>query len=163
MSSTLRDNVAFNYDIAKEKDLEIGLALSHAQFQWSTERLEQGLSTEIGERGVNLSGGQKQRVSIARVDYIKSPIVLLDDCLSALDVDTERKLVSDLFNKQWKGRTRILATHRLSILPLVNRVLFLESGHVLGYGPHEQLLKDLPAYHHFVRSLETAAPEASHD
>ncbi|MFS4457682.1 ABC transporter ATP-binding protein [Bdellovibrio sp. HCB2-146] len=140
MSASLRENVAFLYDIEPELDPHIEESLRLAQFDLSTERVEDGLSTEIGERGVNLSGGQRQRVGLARVHYHNAPILLLDDCLSAVDVDTETRLLDDLLMGAWKDRTRILVTHRLSTLPRADRIIFLQDGKLLDQGRYEELL-----------------------
>lgn len=140
MSATLRENVAFLYDIEAERDPLIEESLRLAQFDLDSERVENGLNTEIGERGVNLSGGQRQRVSLARVHYHQAPIMLLDDCLSAVDVDTEEKLFEKLINGAWKERTRILVTHRLSALTKVDRIIFMEDGKIIAEGNFEQLL-----------------------
>ncbi|WP_413575054.1 ABC transporter ATP-binding protein [Bdellovibrio sp. HCB290] len=140
MSATLRENVAFVYDIDPDRDNMVEESLKLAQFELNTERVEKGLGTEIGERGVNLSGGQRQRVSLARVHYHNAPILLLDDCLSAVDVDTEHKLFETLLMGAWADRTRILVTHRLSALNRVDRILFLEDGRIIDQGTFEELL-----------------------
>ncbi|MEZ0391299.1 MAG: ATP-binding cassette domain-containing protein [Pseudobdellovibrionaceae bacterium] len=141
MSATLRENVAFEYGIStKVPDDLILNSLDRCQFKLKNERIEHGLETEIGERGVNLSGGQKQRVSLARVDYYQSPLVLLDDCLSAVDVDTESKLIDELIKGAWKSRTRILVTHRLTVLEKSDRILFLHDGTIKAQGNFHELL-----------------------
>lgn len=140
MSASLRENVAFLYDIEPESDDSISESLRLAQFDLSTERVENGLSTDIGERGVNLSGGQRQRVGLARVHFHNAPIMLLDDCLSAVDVDTEQKLFEQLLLGEWKDRTRVLVTHRLSVLNRVDRIIFLDNGRVLDSGSFAELL-----------------------
>ncbi|MEK2688185.1 ABC transporter ATP-binding protein [Bdellovibrio sp. GT3] len=140
MSATLRENVAFLYDIDPDRDNMVEESLKLAQFELSTERVEKGLGTEIGERGVNLSGGQRQRVSLARVHFHNAPIMLLDDCLSAVDVDTEHKLFESLLMGAWANRTRLLVTHRLSALNRVDRILFLEEGRIIDQGTFEELL-----------------------
>jgi ABC-type multidrug transport system fused ATPase/permease subunit len=140
MSASLRENVAFLYDIEAERDPLIEESLRLAQFDLSSERVEKGLETEIGERGVNLSGGQRQRVSLARVHFHSAPILLLDDCLSAVDVDTEKKLFEDLIAGAWEERTRLLVTHRLSALHRVDRILFMEEGRIIDQGSFEDLL-----------------------
>lgn len=154
MSASLRDNVAFDYGVPESADLEILRHLQRAQFVPDQERLAEGLSTEIGERGVNLSGGQRQRVSLARVDYYQSPLLLLDDSLSAVDVETEKRLMEGLITGVWKHRTRLMVTHRLSVLPKADRVLYLQNGKLVGNGSHAKLLKSLPDYRSFVASLE---------
>ena len=141
MSASLRENVAFEYGIhGAAIDEAILRSLEKCQFNMSLEKVEQGLDTEIGERGVNLSGGQKQRVSLARVDYYQAPIILLDDCLSAVDVDTENRLIEDLIKGAWKNQTRILVTHRLTVLEKSDRVLYLENGKIIAQGKFEELL-----------------------
>ena len=94
-----------------------------------------GLDVEIGERGVNLSGGQKQRIAIARAYYADRSIILLDDSLSALDVNTEEKINNVLLSGAWKNKTRILVTHRLSILPSCDRVFVMQDGKILERTP----------------------------
>lgn len=158
MSASLRENVAFEYDIddkskSTAKDSRVLQALSMAQFDLSKERVSEGLDTEIGERGVNLSGGQKQRVSIARVDYYNSPIVLMDDCLSAVDVETEQLLVNEVISKHWKDRTRILVTHRLTVLEKSDRILFLENGELIAQGKYQDLLASHSGFRKFVASV----------
>jgi ABC-type multidrug transport system fused ATPase/permease subunit len=165
MSSSLRENVKFEYDgdssidllanassdSAKDKAAERSLEL--AQFRLQGEALAEGLDSEIGERGVNLSGGQRQRVSLARAHFFDRPTILLDDCLSALDVDTESQLIRDLIDGAWKQRTRILVTHRLSVLEKVDRVFFMESGRVIEQGPFEDLLRRSAKVRDFVSSV----------
>lgn len=164
MSATLRENVAFLYDIEPERDSLIEDSLKLAQFDLSTERVENGLATEIGERGVNLSGGQRQRVSLARVHYHSAPILLLDDCLSAVDVDTEQKLFDDLLLGAWKNHTRLLVTHRLSALHRVDRILFMEDGRILDQGTFEELLSRNARFREFTTTVakEKVKQESSH-
>jgi ABC-type multidrug transport system fused ATPase/permease subunit len=153
MSASLRENVAFEYALSPSKDLQLLESLKRSQFDLHTERVESGLDTEIGERGVNLSGGQKQRVSLARVDYHQSPFVLMDDCLSAVDVDTEEKLIASLLKGAWKNRTRLLVTHRLSVLDEVDRILFFDHGKIIAEGTLESLLKGNLRFQAFVASV----------
>lgn len=139
MSATLRDNVVFDYDTPAERDAAVLSSLKAADFDPGRERVDDALEAEIGERGVNLSGGQRQRISLARAHYARASVLLLDDCLSAVDVDTERKLVEGLLNGEWRGRTRLLVTHRLSILDRVDRILFLKDGRIEAQGSLEDL------------------------
>lgn len=162
MSSSLRENVAFEYGISsQEYDEKIIESLAHAQFKLNVERIENGLETEIGERGVNLSGGQKQRVSMARVDYYRSPIVLLDDCLSAVDVDTENKLIDELIKGTWKDRTRVLVTHRLTVLEKSDRVIFIHDGSIQAQGRFQDLLATSSAFRQFASTV--AAEESKRE
>ena len=128
MSSTLRDNVAFAYDFTPDYDSEVSESLRLANFEPENERMTGRLETEIGERGVNLSGGQRQRVGLARAHLHQRSIVLLDDTFSALDVETEQKLIQKLVLGKWKRHTRILVTHRLSILDHADRVYVMARG-----------------------------------
>lgn len=154
MSASLRENIAFQYDVPREFDDEIVRSLDLAQFNLRGEAVRDGLQTEIGERGVNLSGGQRQRVSLARAHYFHRPIVLLDDCLSAVDVDTESRLVDELIDGAWKTKTRILVTHRLSVLHQVDRVIFLEDGAVVDSGKFSDLLNRSAKVRQFVASVK---------
>lgn len=153
MSASLRENVAFLYDIEPELDPNIEESLKLAQFDLSTERVEDGLDTEIGERGVNLSGGQRQRVGLARVHYHNAPILLLDDCLSAVDVDTEQRLFDELLMGAWQGRTRIMVTHRLTTLARVDRIFFLQEGKLLDHGRYEELLTRNALFREYTMSV----------
>ena len=154
MSATLRENIAFDYEVSQRiDDQKILASLEKAQFNMSVEQVENGLDAEIGERGVNLSGGQRQRVSLARVDFHQAPIVLLDDCLSAVDVDTENKLIDDLIDGAWKDRTRILVTHRLTVLEKSDRVLFLQDGELKAQGSFEELMATNPEFRSFASTV----------
>lgn len=159
MSASLRENVAFLYDIGVTQDALVEESLLQAQFDLSTERVENGLDTEIGERGVNLSGGQRQRVSLARVYFYNAPILLLDDCLSAVDVDTEKKLFNQLLRGAWEQNTRLLVTHRLSVLRNVDRILFLEDGRLVDEGTFDELLRRNPHFRQYTKTVSSAEAE----
>lgn len=133
MSASLRENVAFFYGAAEDLDHGILASLQLADFDPGGENIDGGLAAEIGERGVNLSGGQRQRVGMARAHYQgihtgQRGIVLLDDCLSAVDVETEKRLIELLICGAWQHKTRILVTHRLSVLEHADQVWLLEHG-----------------------------------
>ncbi len=160
MSANLRENIMFRYG-GHGDDPEVLNALALAQFRIDGEHLQNGLETEIGERGVNLSGGQRQRVALARAHYLRRPILLLDDCLSAVDVDTERKLISELIDGAWKDRTRLLITHRLSVLEKVDRVLFIERGQIVESGRFEDLLATSQKVRDFVASVRRGDAKAA--
>jgi ATP-binding cassette, subfamily B, multidrug efflux pump len=157
MSATLSDNIAFDYDIPiHEKAPKEGidllnqcLTLSHLDHE--TPPLH--FSTLIGERGVNLSGGQKQRVGLARASYFNRPIILMDDSLSAVDFETEKQLMHSLLFERWKDRVRILVTHRLTVLPHVHQILFLENGALTEMGTYSELLKKSETFARFASSM----------
>lgn len=165
MSATLRENIVFEYDPEPNQDEKIITSLKAAQFSLDEEMQDAaGLSAEIGERGVNLSGGQRQRVSLARAHRFDRSILLLDDCLSAVDVDTERQLLDSLFDGKWKDRTRILVTHRLSVLDQVDRVFLMEHGQIVESGRFHELLARSKRMQAFVASVqrgEEGSPSAA--
>ncbi len=163
MSASLRENVAFLYDIDKSHDHELQNSLQHAQFDLNSESVIDGLNTEIGERGVNLSGGQRQRVNLARVHYLSQDILLLDDCLSAVDVQTEKALMRDLIELEWKNKTKLLITHRLSILPFVDRILFLQDGKLIASGTFQELIQNSEIFQEFTKSLEVQQSEVRNE
>jgi len=102
-------------------------------------RLPQGYDTPVGERGVTLSGGQRQRVAIARALLADAPLLLLDDVLSAVDTDTESRILRHLRDTR-RGRTVIIASHRLSAVADADLTLVLRDGHVIERGNHASLL-----------------------
>ena len=93
----------------------------------------------MGERGITLSGGQKQRISMARA-FIKTPrILLLDDCLSAIDTETEKEILNNL-NKITKNRTTLIVSHRISSVKNADHIIVLELGKIIQQGTHNQLI-----------------------
>lgn len=153
ISATLRENVVFDYGDEGLDNDRVRESLVRCEFDPGRELHGLQLETEIGERGVNLSGGQRQRVSLARVDYHEAPILLLDDCFSALDVDTEKKLIRNLFHKAWKGKTRILVTHRLTVLDKVDRIFFLRQGELVATGTWKELMRSSPDFVEFTQTV----------
>lgn len=152
MSSSLRDNVAFEYGADPNLDERFISGLHKAQFVPENERCEMGLNTELGERGVNLSGGQRQRINLARAHLHSRNIVLMDDSLSALDVHTENRICEELILGEWNECTRIVATHRLSILPHCSSVIFLVNGTIAAMGPYSELLESNNQFKAFIES-----------
>ena len=137
-SDTIEANIRFGKNNASRQEVE-QFAHYSAVYQ-DIMTLPKGFDTIIGERGVTLSGGQKQRVSIARA-LIKQPdIVLLDDCLSAIDSDTEQQIVGYL-NTALAEKTTILITHRLYGQMNFDKILVLTDGEVEAFGSHHQLME----------------------
>ena len=95
--------------------------------------------TVIGERGITLSGGQKQRVSIARAIIKDSRILLLDDCLSAVDTETEEAILNNLL-EFCKDKTTILVSHRVSSAKNADKIIILDDGKIIQQGTHNQLV-----------------------
>lgn len=158
ISATLRENVVFDYNDGLQDSAKVRESLIRCEFDPTTELSGVNLETEIGERGVNLSGGQRQRVSLARVDYHDAPIVLLDDCFSALDVDTEEKLIATLFEKAWKKKTRVLVTHRLTVLDKVDRIFFMREGQISAVGTWDELMRSSPEFVEFTQTVSLQQP-----
>ena len=92
-----------------------------------------------------MSGGQKQRTSIARAIMKKSPILILDDALSAVDTDTEEKILENL-KKDRKGKTTIIIAHRISTIKELDKIVFVEDGRVTAVGSHDELVMNCPEY-----------------
>lgn len=115
-----------------------------------------GWATEIGEKGVNLSGGQKQRISLAKAMASDPQIILADDPFSALNRNTESILMERLVQQEWKGKTRVIATHSLHHLDKFDRIVFLTAGAVRGVGTLQQLKATCPD---FVKFLSRAVSE----
>ena len=107
--------------------------------------LPDGYDTVIGEGGVNLSGGQRQRLAIARAFLQKTEIILFDEATSALDNETQKEIQKAIHNLQ-KDYTILIIAHRLSTIIDSDRILFIESGKVIGEGSHKNLLKTCKSY-----------------
>jgi ATP-binding cassette subfamily B protein len=106
-----------------------------------------GLETVIGERGVSLSGGQKQRLAIARALMRDASILLLDDCLSAVDADTEAEIIANLHSAfQDQNLTVIMSSHRLAPIMKADQILVLNQGEIEGIGKHNLLITENEFY-----------------
>ena len=138
-SDTIGNNIAFGNHTARSKDESVRQAARDACVHEDISEFEHGYDTMLGERGVNLSGGQKQRISIARA-LIKQPsVLLLDDCLSAVDTETEDHIL-DAVRRQQTVCT-IVVSHRLASLRGADRILVLDEGRLVEEGTQEELLK----------------------
>jgi len=102
-------------------------------------RFPAAYDTLVGERGVTLSGGQKQRIAIARALLLDAPVLVLDDALSAVDVTTERNILSHLKQAR-QGRTTVILCHRLSAVEDVDQIVVLGHGEIREQGTHQSLL-----------------------
>lgn len=136
-SDTIADNIGFGKDEFTRE--EVQTYANHASIHKEIMELPEGYDTMVGERGVTLSGGQKQRISIARA-LIKQPdIVLLDDCLSAVDTKTEQRILSYL-DKELSDKTAIIITHRVQSLLNFDQILVMEDGRIVERGTHKELV-----------------------
>ena len=136
-SDTVENNIAFGVDNADRKAVEE--AARAACIHDSIMEFPENYSTRVGERGVTVSGGQKQRIAIARALLKNAPILLLDDCLSAVDTDTEKQILENLRQLR-KGRTTLIIAHRLSSVQGADRILVLDEGRAAEYGTHAELM-----------------------
>ncbi|TGV04459.1 ABC transporter ATP-binding protein [Flavivirga rizhaonensis] len=144
-SDSIKNNIKFGKEDATDND--VIKAAKNAQVHKNIVKFNNGYDTVLGERGITLSGGQKQRVSIARA-IIKSPkILLFDDCLSAVDTETEEKILKNL-NKISKGKTTIIVSHRVSSAKNADKIIVLDDGKIVQEGTHETLINVDGYYKH---------------
>ena len=145
-SDTISNNIAFG---SKNKNLnkdEIVIAAKKACIHENITNFPNNYETVIGERGVTLSGGQKQRISIARALVKSSSILIFDDCLSAVDNETENKIFQSI-NKEIQTKTSITISHRLSSIKDSDKIIVLEKGKIAEIGNHKELLNKKEIYY----------------
>ncbi|WP_226390817.1 ABC transporter ATP-binding protein [Penaeicola halotolerans] len=142
-SDSIGNNIAFGLD---ETEMErVSAAAKDADVYDNIVDFPKGFETKLGERGITLSGGQKQRVSIARAIAREPKIVLLDDCLSAVDTKTENAILNSLA-KVMKGRTSLIISHRVSSAKLADKIIVLDDGKIVEEGTHKSLLAKKGVY-----------------
>ena len=137
-SATIRDNIAYGVDEASMDD--VVRAAKAAQLHGFIEGLPEGYETWVGERGVTLSGGQRQRLAIARTILLDTPILVLDDSTSSVDVATEAQIHEAMANVM-RDRTSFVIAHRLSTVRSADLVLVLDQGRVVEQGAHDDLMR----------------------
>lgn len=143
-SDKVSNNIRFGNDQASED--EVAQYAATASVLQDIQGLPKQFDTVVGERGVMLSGGQKQRISIARA-LIKQPsLIVLDDCLSAVDARTEKEILRN-FENEWKNKTVLLITHRLFAVRDFDKILVLDQGTLVESGTHEQLMQSAGVYY----------------
>jgi ATP-binding cassette, subfamily B, bacterial len=142
-SASLRDNVAFGRPQATDE--EVLDALAAAAAVEVVEALPEGLDTVVGEQGYTLSGGQRQRVALARALLLRPRVLILDDALSHVDVDTEATILAGL-DDALGSATVLLVANRPASLRMAERVVLLDRGRVVAQGSHEELAAREPAY-----------------
>lgn len=146
-SETIADNIAFGNQVkGKEGEERVAQAAKKASILEEIEAFPNGMQTMVGERGVTLSGGQKQRISLARAFMGDPSILLLDDCLSAVDASTEHRILQNL-EEVLENRTSIIITHRIFSLLSFDKILVLDQGELVEEGTHEELLSRKGIYY----------------
>jgi ATP-binding cassette subfamily B protein len=160
-STTVRENVMLGTLIDESLPAEQATAIAEAKLKQALEiaqahfvyDLPEGLDTKIGEEGLSLSGGQRQRLALARAVAAEPHVLVLDDPLSALDVDTEA-LVEDALRTVLKTTTALIVAHRPSTVQLADKVALLENGRITAYGKHSDLLASSAHYRYVISSLD---------
>ncbi|MGJ0385265.1 ABC transporter ATP-binding protein [Paenarthrobacter nicotinovorans] len=149
-SSSVRDNVLLGAPDPSDAALDEALDVAQAHFAYS---LPDGVDTLIGEEGLSLSGGQRQRIALARAIAAKPKVLVLDDPLSALDVNTEERVEARL-REVLRETTTLIVAHRPSTVALADRVALLENGTITAVGTHTELLAENDHYRYVIASLD---------
>lgn len=156
-SATIRENLRLaRPDLTQQQALE---ALHAAALQEDLQRFPAGLDTLAGEKGINLSGGQKQRLALARALLTPCDLLILDDVLSAVDHETERFLIDQIYRFQ-HARSLLIVSHRVSALERADRIIVLEQGQMIAQGTHNELIEQCELYQRAWQLQEQQAPAA---
>jgi subfamily B ATP-binding cassette protein MsbA len=155
-TGTIKENILIGNPSATDEELNEAIKLAHLDEFIST--LEQGINTELGERGTTLSGGQRQRVAIARAIIKKAPIVILDEATSALDNESEA-IVQKALNNLMKNRTVFVIAHRLSTIINANRIAVIQDGKMTELGTHEELIQNQNGFYKKLYDMQFKSQE----
>ncbi|MDD3807235.1 MAG: ABC transporter ATP-binding protein [Candidatus Marinimicrobia bacterium] len=142
LNETILANIMYGSEDANENAVKKAIEIANARFIYD---FEEGLDTIAGDQGVRLSGGQKQRIAIARAVLRNSPILILDEATSSLDIESER-LVQEALNQLMKGRTSLIIAHRLSTILDADQIVVLKRGRIISQGTHAELLQTCHEY-----------------
>lgn len=160
-SDSVRANICYGKpDITEERFHELARI---ASLERDVKLFPAGWDTVVGEKGLTLSGGQKQRIAIARALALDPPILIMDDALSAVDAETEEKILANLLVER-QGKTNIIVSHRVSTLRNADLILVLDGGHVVQLGTHEALMAETEGFYAEIarlQELEAAAVSGS--
>ena len=156
-SDTVESNIAFYDPDAPIETVRHTAELADAA--GFIEKLPLGYDTIVGERGIGLSGGQKQRISMARAFLKNAPVLLLDDCTSALDLETERRILHNI-DTEFGDKTVVIASHRATSVMHCDEIIFLENGRIVERGTHDELLQLKGKYYETYTSQDAQAKEA---
>jgi len=152
-SDTIYNNIAFGGQEKLVTQSEVELAAKQAGVYDNIVSFPEQFETIVGERGVTLSGGQKQRISIARAIINKPKLLIFDDCLSAVDSETEALILSNLKNEM-KDKSSIIVSHRISSLKHADVIIYMNGGKIIETGTHDQLM-ELKKNYYQLNQLQT--------
>lgn len=144
-SDSIANNISFGIDSDENLDKRVYTAAKQADIYHNIIDFPFGFETKVGERGITLSGGQKQRISIARAIIRDPQILIFDDCLSAVDTETEEKILAHLKDLM-QGKTTVIISHRVSSVKHADQIIVLDKGAIIERGTHEHLLALHGAY-----------------
>jgi len=144
-SDTIEQNIRFGSGQQGYEKADIEKVIQLSQFADDVGRFEKGDQTIVGEKGIMLSGGQKQRLSIARALLSPSDLIIMDNVLSAVDYDTERKILAGMLDRI-KDQSVLIVSHRVSALESMDEILVLDHGEIIARGSHQSLLESSDYY-----------------
>jgi len=145
-SDTIEENIRFGSDSDAITKQQVDEVLKLSQLAGDVSRFEKGDQTLVGEKGIMLSGGQKQRLSIARSLLQPCDLIILDDVLSAVDYETERKILQGVFARL-ENQSALVVSHRVSALEYMDEIIVLNEGKQIAKGSHNELLQTCPYYY----------------
>ena len=145
-SDSISHNIAFSIDEEQQKEAAIIQAAKDAAIYSNIIGFKDQFETIVGERGITLSGGQKQRISIARAIIKKPQFMIFDDCLSAVDTETEEEILNNL-KRLMTNKTSLLISHRISTVKNADNILVLDKGEIIEHGNHQQLIEKQGSYY----------------
>jgi ATP-binding cassette subfamily B protein len=142
-STSLRRNLTFGRDHVSDEEFKRAIRI--ARLDRDLEIFPDGADTMVGERGVTLSGGQKQRATLARALLMDSPLLILDDCLSSVDAQTEAEILAGI-RSLLKEKTCLIISHRISAVKEADEILVFEDGKIIERGNHQSLIRRSGVY-----------------
>lgn len=152
-SDTIRNNILFGIESGEYNEEKLIAAAKNADIHENIMNFPDQYDTLLGERGINLSGGQKQRLSISRAFIKDSDFLILDDALSAVDTETEERILKAIKTTS-NNRTTIIISHRISSIKYADKILVLENGEIAELGRHEELIQKEGIYYNIFKKQE---------
>ena len=155
-SLSVKDNIIFSEDYDENR---LSKAIESSALVWDLNNFEDGVDTKVGEKGVRVSGGQRQRIALARTLYSNSDILILDDPFSAVDIETERKIIEHL-RDSYPDKLILLFTHRLTSFISADQVIVLDGGRITERGTHDELMRHGDVYSEIFAAQQFMEAEA---